>query len=45
MMRPGLFAAQERETKLTKLGDALHVLDRYVDFAAPAGAGRRSRPR
>jgi IS5 family transposase len=36
MMRPSLFAAQERETKLTKLGDTLQVLDRHVDFAALA---------
>ncbi|MYM85546.1 hypothetical protein GTP44_27065, partial [Duganella sp. FT50W] len=38
MMKPNLFAAQEREAKLTKLGDTLQVLERHVDFAALADA-------
>lgn len=45
MMRPSLFAAEERETKLTKLGDALQVLDRHVDFAALAAEVDRAAPR
>jgi len=44
-MRPSLFAAQERETKLTKLGNALQVLDRHVDFAALAAEVDRAAPR
>ena len=36
MMKPNLFAAQEREAKLTKLGDTLQVLERHVDFEALA---------
>jgi transposase, IS5 family len=35
-MKPKLYAAQECEAKLTKLGDALQVLERHVDFAAMA---------
>jgi hypothetical protein len=38
MMKPNLFAAQEREAKLTKLGDALQVLERHVNFAALSAA-------
>jgi len=45
MMKPNLFAAQEREAKLTKLGDALQVLERHVDFAALAGAVDEAAPR
>jgi IS5 family transposase len=45
MMRPRLFAAQERETKLTKLGDALPVLDKHVDFAALAAEVDQAAPR
>ena len=33
---PSLFADQEREVKLDKLGDPLAVLNRHVDFAAMA---------
>lgn len=36
MIRTGLFVDQEREAKLTKLGDALRVLEQHVDFAALA---------
>jgi hypothetical protein len=36
MMSPSLFAAQERETRLTKLADTLQVLGRHFDFAALA---------
>lgn len=45
MMKLSLFAAQERETKLTKLGDALQALDRHVDFAALASEVDRAVPR
>ena len=36
MMKPNLFAAQEREAKLSKLGDALQVMERHVDFTVLA---------
>ena len=45
MMKPNLFAAQEREAKLTKLGDALQVLERHFDFAALASAVDEAAPR
>ncbi|HEX7988397.1 MAG TPA: IS5 family transposase [Duganella sp.] len=45
MMKPKLFAAQEREAKPTKLGDALQVLERHVDFAALADALDKAAPR
>ncbi|WP_407920091.1 hypothetical protein [Crenobacter intestini] len=38
-----LFAAEERESKLSKLGDPLESLGRHVDFAALA-AGLHIRP-
>lgn len=45
MMKPNLFAAQEREAKLTKLGDSLQELERLVDFAALADAVDNAAPR
>lgn len=45
MMNPNLFAAQEREAKLSKLGDALQVIDRHVDFAALAAEVDQAAPR
>ena len=45
MMKPNLFAAQEREAKLSKLGDALEVMERHVDFAALAAAVDEAAPR
>lgn len=45
MMKPNLFAAQEREAKLSKLGDALQVMERHVDFAALAAAVDQAAPR
>lgn len=45
MMKPNLFAAQEREAKLMKLGDALQVLERHVDFSALADAVDEAAPR
>jgi IS5 family transposase len=38
MIKESLFAAEERETKLSKLGDILQVLEKHVDFAALAAA-------
>jgi hypothetical protein len=34
MIKESLFAAEERETKLDKLGDVLQILEKHVDFAA-----------
>lgn len=45
MMKPNLFAAQEREAKLSKLGDALEVMERHVDFAALAAEVDQAAPR
>lgn len=45
MMKPNLFAAQEREAKLSKLGDSLQVLERHVDFAALAAEVDEAAPR
>ena len=45
MMRPSLFAAQERDAKRNKLGDVLQVLDRHVDFVALAAEVDRAAPR
>ncbi|MBY0238812.1 MAG: IS5 family transposase [Burkholderiaceae bacterium] len=45
MMKPNLFAVQEREAKLTKLGDSLQELERLVDFAALADAVDNATPR
>lgn len=45
MMKPNLFAAQEREAKLSKLGDSLEVLERHVDFAALADEVDQAAPR
>ena len=44
-MRPSLFAAEEREAKLSKLGDPLESLGAHVDFAAMADAVDRALPR
>lgn len=45
MMKRNLFAAQEREAKLTKLDDTLQVLERHIDFAALADAVDTAAPR
>ena len=45
MMKPNLFAAQEREAKLSKLGDSLQTLERHVDFAALAAEVDQAAPR
>jgi hypothetical protein len=36
MIKTSLFADQEREAKLNKLGDALRLLEQHVNFAALA---------
>lgn len=36
MIKESLFAAEEREAKLDKLGDILQVMEQHVDFAALA---------
>jgi transposase, IS5 family len=45
MIKESLFAAEERETKLDKLGDVLQVLEKHVDFAALAAAIDKAAPR
>lgn len=34
MIKQSLFAAEERETKLNKLGDILQIMKQHVDFAS-----------
>jgi hypothetical protein len=41
MIKVSLFAEQERETKLDKIGDALAKLAAHVDFAALGAQNRR----
>jgi transposase, IS5 family len=38
MIKESLFAAEERETKLNRLGDTLQLLEKHVDFVALAAA-------
>ncbi len=45
MIKTSLFADQEREAKLNKLGDALRVMEQHVDFAALANEVDRAAPR
>ena len=45
MIKTSLFADQEREAKLNKLGDALQVMEQYVDFSALAAEVDRAAPR
>ena len=45
MIKTSLFADQEREAKLNKLGDALQVLEQHVDFEALAAEVDRAAPR
>ena len=45
MIKTSLFADQEREVKLNKLGDALRVLEQHVDFVALAAEVDRAAPR
>jgi hypothetical protein len=45
MIKESLFAAEEREAKLNKLGDTLQLLEKHVDFVALAAAIDRAAPR
>lgn len=45
MIKESLFAAEEREAKLNKLGDILQILEEHVDFAALAAAIDAAAPR
>lgn len=45
MIKESLFAAEEREAKLNKLGDVLQILGKHVDFAALAAAIDLAAPR
>jgi IS5 family transposase len=45
MIKTSPFAAEEREAKLNKLGDALRVMEQHVDFAALAKEIDRAAPR
>ena len=45
MIKTSLFADQEREAKLNKLGDTLRVMEQHVDFAALAAEVDRDAPR
>jgi len=45
MIKESLFAAEEREAKLDKLGDVLQLLEKHVDFAALAAEIDRAAPR
>jgi transposase, IS5 family len=45
MLKESLFAAEEREAKLNKMGDVLQVLEQHVDFAALASSLDQAAPR
>lgn len=45
MIKVSLFAEQERETKLDKIGDALGKLAKHVDFPALAAEIDAAAPR
>lgn len=45
MIKTSLFADQEREAKLNKLGDALRVMEQHVDFVALANEIDEAAPR
>jgi hypothetical protein len=45
MIKTSLFADQEREAKLNRLGDALQVMEQHVDFAALAAEVDLAAPR
>jgi transposase, IS5 family len=45
MIKESLFAADEREAKLDKLGDILRIMERHVDFAALAANIDQAAPR
>jgi len=45
MIKSSLFASEERELKLNKLGDVLQGLDKYIDFTELACAVDKAAPR
>jgi len=45
MVKSSLFAAEERESKLNKLGDVLQSLDEHIDFTALSCAIDKAAPR
>lgn len=45
MIKESLFAAEEREAKLNKMGDILQVMEQHVDFVALAASIDRAAPR
>ena len=45
MIKTSLFADQEREAELNKLGDALQVMEHHIDFAALAAEVDLAAPR
>ena len=45
MIKESLFAAEEREAKLDRLGDVLQVMEQQVDFKALAAEMDRVAPR
>lgn len=45
MIKESLFAAEEREAKLDRLGDVLQAMERHVDFKALAAEADRAAPR
>jgi len=45
MVKESLFAAEEREAKLDKLGDILQVFEKHVDFKALSKAIDQAAPR
>ena len=45
MIKESLFAAEEREARLNRLGDVLQLLEKHVDFATLAAGIDRAAPR
>lgn len=45
MIKESLFAAEEREAKLDRLGDVLQVMEKHIDFKALAAEIDRAAPR
>lgn len=45
MIKESLFAAEEREAKLDRLGDVLQVMEKHIDFKALAAEVDRAAPR
>ncbi|QXP88699.1 hypothetical protein [Methylococcus capsulatus] len=45
MIKESLFAAEEREARLDRLGDVLREMERHIDFKALASEIDRAAPR